>query len=92
MPNTLPVKVKSVRISSGPNKTVFYPQIINMKNQQLQRFINQTIIYHTQQLIDQQDGNMPSTVEEMIGTYEIKNNQRQVLSLSLSSCSWNDVY
>lgn len=89
MPNMLPVKVKSVRISSGPNKTVFYPQIINMKNQQLQRFINQTIVYHTQQLIDQQVGNMPTTVEEMLGSYEIKNNQRQVLSLSLSNYTYH---
>ena len=30
-----------------------------------------------QELIDKQTDNMPTTVEEMIGLYELKNNQRQ---------------
>ncbi|WP_299095212.1 DUF3298 and DUF4163 domain-containing protein [uncultured Metabacillus sp.] len=89
MPITLPVSIKTVKISSGPKKTVVYPIVVRMPNQQLQMFINQTIIYHTQQLINQQVGDMPATVEEMIGEYEIKNNQRQVLSLSLSNYTYH---
>lgn len=86
---SLPVCVKTVKISNGPNKTVFYPQVIAMQNQELERLMNRTIAYQTQQLINQQIGNMKATVEEMIGLYEIKNNQRQVLSLSLSNYTYH---
>lgn len=86
---SLPVCVKTVKISNGPNKTVFYPQVIAMQNQELERLMNRTIAYQTQQLINQQIGNMKATVEEMSGLYEIKNNQRQVLSLSLSNYTYH---
>ncbi len=89
MPNTLPIKVNSAKTSSGPNKTVLYPQVV-MRNKQLQWFINETISKQTQQLIDQQVGNMPTAVAEMLGSYEIKNNQRQVLSFSLSNYTYHD--
>ena len=39
--------------------------------------------------ISQQVGDMPTTVEEMLGLYEIKNNQRQVLSLSISNYTYH---
>ncbi|WP_226527561.1 RsiV family protein [Metabacillus niabensis] len=87
---SLPVATKTVKISSAPKKTVVYPRVVRMRNQHLQTYINQIIVYTTQQLIDQQVGNMPSTVEEMLGEYEIKNNQRQVLSLSLSNYTYHE--
>ena len=77
-----PVSIKTLKISSGPKKTVYFPQVFSMKNNQLERSINRTIANQTQKLINEQVGNMPTTVEEMIGYYEIKNNQRKVLSLS----------
>ncbi|MFD2045534.1 DUF3298 domain-containing protein [Ornithinibacillus salinisoli] len=86
---TLPVNIKTEWISSGSDKNVYFPQVYAMNNQGLQRYINQSIADQTQQLIDQQVGNMPSTVEEMLGTYEIKNNQRNVLSLSLSNYTYH---
>lgn len=89
MSHSLPVSIKTVQISSEPKKTVLYPQVIDMQDLELERFMNQTIAYQTQQVINQQIGNMPSTVEEMIGLYEIKNNQRQVLSLSLSNYTYH---
>jgi hypothetical protein len=89
MPITFPVSIKTVKISSGPEKTVFYPRVIGMQNQELERSINRAIADQTQQLINQQIGNMPTTVEQMIGLYEIKNNQRQVLSLSLSNYTYH---
>jgi hypothetical protein len=90
MPNTLPVRIRSYSIRNGPKKTVYYPQIVGMKEQLFERFMNQTIIQQTQQLINEQVGNMPTTVEEMLGTFEIKNNQRQVVSLSLSNYTYHD--
>ena len=89
MSNTFPVSIKTVKISSGPDKTVFYPKVMGMQNQGMEISINRAIAYQTQQLINEQVGNMPTTVEEMIGLYEIKNNQRQVLSLSLSNYTYH---
>ncbi|MBM7693514.1 hypothetical protein JOC77_002954 [Peribacillus deserti] len=89
MPNTLPVTIKTAAIGSGPSKTVLYPEVSSMQNHQWERSMNRTIVNQTQQLINQQIGNMPTTVEEMIGSYEIKNNQRQVLSLSLSNYTYH---
>lgn len=89
MPYTFPVHINTHRISDGQNKNVFYPQVAYMQNQELERLINQSIIEQTQQLINEQTGNMPTTVQEMIGLYEIKNNQRDVLSLSLSNYTYH---
>ncbi|MGG3451015.1 DUF3298 and DUF4163 domain-containing protein [Domibacillus aminovorans] len=90
MPVTFPVSIKTVKISSGPDKIVFYPKVIGMQDQGMERSINRAIAYQTQQLINQQVGNMPTTVVQMLGSYEIKNNQRQVLSLSLSNYTYHD--
>lgn len=86
---SFPVDVRTLKISSGPKRNVYYPQVANMQNVGLQRMINQAIVNQTQQLIDEQVGEMPTEVEEMIGSYEIKNNQRNVLSLSLSNYTYH---
>lgn len=89
MSNSFPVDIRTLKISSGLDKTVFYPQVANMQNEELQWSINQAIVDRTQELINQQVGEMPTMVEEMIGLYEIKNNQREVLSLSLSNYTYH---
>lgn len=86
---SFPVDVRTLHISSGPKKIVYYPQVAHMQNVRLQRMINQAIINQTQQLIDEQVGEMTTEVEEMIGAYEIKNNQRNVLSLALSNYTYH---
>lgn len=83
MPVSSPVSIQTVKISSGPDKTVFYPKVIGMQDQGMERSINRAITDQVLQLINQQAGNMPATVEQRTGWYEIKNNQRQVLSVSL---------
>lgn len=72
-------------ISTGPTKVVYYPRVSGMQNKQLQEFINNTILRQNQQLINEQTGNMDTTVVDLYGYYEIKNNQRDVLSLSLNN-------
>ncbi|MBU5594308.1 DUF3298 and DUF4163 domain-containing protein [Amphibacillus sp. MSJ-3] len=84
-----PINIQTLKISDGPRKTVYYPQVIGVEKQSLARLINQAIVDQTQQLIDTQVANMPAIVEEMIGLYELKNNQRQVLSLSLSNYTYH---
>lgn len=51
--------------------------------------INHAITEQVKELYSLQIGNMPSTVEQMIGLYEIKNNQRNVLSLSVSNYTYH---
>ncbi|USK39429.1 DUF3298 and DUF4163 domain-containing protein [Cytobacillus firmus] len=80
-----PVGIKTITISTGPTKVVYYPRVSGMQNKQLQEFINNNILRQTQQLINEQTGNMDTTVVDLYGYYEIKNNQRDVLSLSLSN-------
>ncbi|QOR66613.1 DUF3298 domain-containing protein [Cytobacillus suaedae] len=86
---SFPVSSRTARISSGQKKVVYYPQVYGMTNHRLEMFINQTIVAQVQRLIDEQVGNMPTTVEEMLGAYEMKNNQREVLSLSLSNYTYH---
>ncbi|MCU9614600.1 DUF3298 and DUF4163 domain-containing protein [Caldibacillus lycopersici] len=89
MPTSLPVIIQPLKITSGPKKTIYYPLVSGMKNQHFENLVNQTIVQHTQQLINLQVGDIPSTVEEMIGSFEIKNNQRDVLSLYLSNYTYH---
>lgn len=89
MPISFPVQVKTAKVSKGMNKNVYYPQVLGIKNQALERLINQSIVNQVQQLIDLQIRNLPTTVAEIVGTYEIKNNQRQVLSITLSNYTYH---
>ncbi|WNS73699.1 DUF3298 and DUF4163 domain-containing protein [Bacillus sp. DTU_2020_1000418_1_SI_GHA_SEK_038] len=89
MPISFPVNIETVLISSGPDKKVFYPKVTGLQNQGFERLINRTIAAQTQQLINKQAGDMPTSVVEMIGSYEIKNNQREILSLSLSNYTYH---
>ncbi|WP_085992673.1 DUF3298 and DUF4163 domain-containing protein [Oceanobacillus senegalensis] len=88
MPIALPVTIYSYTVTDGPNKKIIYPQIIYMQNEIFKREINQAIVEKNQELIDQQIDQIPSNVEEMIGTYDIKNNQRQVLSFAFSNYTY----
>jgi Protein of unknown function (DUF3298) len=86
---SLPVSIEPRMISNGPKQVVYYPKVVRMRSRDFQRTINRTIVAETQKLIHEQVGNMPSTVEEMLGAFEIKNNQREVLSLSLSNYTYH---
>ncbi|HAQ06843.1 MAG TPA: hypothetical protein DCR24_04690 [Bacillus bacterium] len=89
MPINFPVSIKTLKISGGPKKSVYFPRLFSTQNQEMERPINRSISKQTQQIINEQVGNMPTTVEEMIGYYEIKNNQRNVLSLSLINYTYH---
>ncbi|MFD1706448.1 DUF3298 domain-containing protein [Siminovitchia sediminis] len=89
MPIDLPVSIKTVRMSDGQGKTIVYPRVKGLANQTLEHLINRVIVSATRQLIHQQIQDSPSTLIEMIASYEIKNNQRRVLSLSLSNYAYH---
>ena len=86
---TLPVCIRPLMISLGTDKKVLYPQVYNLRNKEFESLINQAIVQQTQWMIDKQAGNMPTSVVEMLGSYEIKNNQREVLSLTLSNYTYH---
>ncbi|MFC4560124.1 DUF3298 domain-containing protein [Virgibacillus kekensis] len=89
MPLALPVNIEPFRVTSGPGIQVIYPQVYGLEDQAMERFINRSITYETQQLINTQLGAMPTTLEEMDGSFEIKNNQRNVLSLTLTNYAYH---
>lgn len=87
--NSLPVRIETLKISEGENKKVFHPRVVDLEDHGFENYINQVITQETQQMIDEQVGGMSTTVAEMIGLFEIKNNQRQVLSLILSNYTYH---
>ncbi|HLS08079.1 DUF3298 and DUF4163 domain-containing protein [Lentibacillus sp.] len=89
MPQPLPVHIEPITISGGPEKNVVYPRVFGMQDPGVEQFINQEIVYETQQLINMQAEEMPTALVEMDGSFEIKNNQRNVLSLSLSNYAYH---
>lgn len=89
MVNVFPVSINTFQLSSGTDKMVRYPQVGEVGDYDWQSTINRAIAKQTQQLIEQQLANMPSSVEQMLGSFEIKNNQREVLSLSLSNYTYH---
>lgn len=85
-----PVQIFTRNISGGPNINVYYPQVFNMKDQSMESFINQSIVQETQALINKQTAAAPTAIIEMIGTFEVKNNQRNVLSFTFSNYAYPD--
>lgn len=81
--------VSTVRLDYGPNQLVYYPHVFYKFDQSWEIEMNGAIKEQVHKQIAQQVGEMPTSVEEMLGLYEIKNNQRQVLSLSLSNYTYH---
>lgn len=82
---TLPVSIQTMVIKQQ-GFTIYYPQVIGLQNTNVQQSINQTISQLMQFLIQQQfEQQGTNNFTEMIGTFEIKTNERNVLSLSLSN-------
>lgn len=89
MIETLPVNIEARKVQNSKDIVVYYPRVSGMANHRFERTMNNKIVQQTQQLINQQIGDMPSSVVEMIGLFELKNNQRQCLSLSLSNYTYH---
>jgi hypothetical protein len=85
-PYSLPVPIQTMQITA-PNISITYPQIIWLSNHIIQDYINYAIlqkIYGMFHFIEQQ-GYFQLGKTEMLFRYEIKNNQRGIISLTLSS-------
>ena len=84
-----PLPISTLRLDCGKNQVVYYPYVFFTENNFWENKMNEAIKEQVKKLISEQVGDMPTTVEEMLGLYEIKNNQRQILSLSLSNYTYH---
>src|SRR5690625_6711094 len=84
----LPVSIKTMVIKRE-GMTIYYPQVILMMDMGIQKNINQTTFQRVQYLIKQQHIQQDAEeFVEVIGTFEIKTNERNLLSLSLSNYAY----
>lgn len=81
----LPLTIQSM-VFQGEDRTIYYPQVVGHWNVTVQNKINRKIYEMIEYLIQQQYVEQDTTnFEEMIGTFEIKTNERNVLSISFSN-------
>lgn len=85
----LPINLSTYYVCNGAKQTIFFPQVNCLQNLRWQMTVNDAIIAQAKKMMLDQNGDIPTTVEEMIGNYEIKNNQRQVLSLTLKNYTYH---
>lgn len=82
----LPIAIETM-IIRRPGILIYYPQVTKLNNYRVQGHINNIIIqtvYHLFDLINKAGYYKPGETE-LTGSYEIKNNQRGILSLTLSN-------
>lgn len=76
-----PAIVTSQRLF-GPRLDVVYPVVCGLSDYWVQEKINRDILRQVYSLLDKQ-GYYENPMTEVTGTYELKNNQRGILSLSI---------
>lgn len=88
-PYRLPVPIQTMVITS-PKVSIYYPQLVSLSNRKIQDHINHAIlqqVYRLFHLVNQQGYFQPGKTE-LTGNYEIKNNQRGIISLTLSNFAY----
>lgn len=84
----LPVSIQTMMIQLN-GTTIYYPQVIGLPSNYTQQSINKAIYRLVQFLIQQQYRQQGAdSFVEMIGSYEIKTNERNILSLSLTNYAY----
>lgn len=82
----LPVQINT-QILSKPNLSVYYPVVTGLSNPAAQQRINAAIVALVNQLISQQ-GYPQNPQTQVMGWYEIKTNERGILSLSIGNYAY----
>jgi len=81
----LPVMIQTMVIKQQ-GTTIYYPQVTGLQNQHVQQRINQTVAQLMHFLVQQQHEQQGADAfTEVIGTFEIKTNERNMLSLTLTN-------
>ncbi|AMA73999.1 MULTISPECIES: DUF3298 and DUF4163 domain-containing protein [Aneurinibacillus] len=82
-----PVYIQTMSILA-PNVTIYYPRVEGLKNKAVQEKINVIILHQVYALIQEQGYYQNPTTIEMLGHYEIKSNERDILSLTLENYAY----
>lgn len=78
-----PVSIRTEKLKNTPvQATVYYPLVTDLENKDAELKINQAIVNLLNKMLIDQNYYEPSLVE-LIANFEIKNNQRGILSLNL---------
>ncbi|MCW2276962.1 DUF3298 and DUF4163 domain-containing protein [Heliophilum fasciatum] len=83
----LPVSLITVPIMTA-NVQLHYPQVIGLPNPTVQQKINQTIFRQVYAIIYQQGYYENPTRAQMVGSYEVKTNERGILSMSFTNYTY----
>ncbi|KXH87124.1 DUF3298 and DUF4163 domain-containing protein [Sporosarcina sp. HYO08] len=79
----LPVSIVTKKLPhASPSITVYYPAVVHLQNANVQSRINHAIVSALNKLLVERDFYAPSLVE-LLANYEIKTNERGILSLNL---------
>src|SRR5699024_8722597 len=80
-----PVNVKTIAMKDKEWK-IFYPALVCLTDQKIMKRLNETIYQKMRQLVvDQFESQETTTFAQMIGQYEIKTNERNLISLTQSN-------
>jgi hypothetical protein len=82
-----PVSIQTMSILA-PKITIYYPGVKRLPNKNVQEKINHTIVQQVYALIQQQGYYQNPANTEMTGYYEIKSNERGILSLTLENYTY----
>lgn len=86
-PRILPAYIKTLQWLKN-NLDIYYPVVEGLKNPKVQEQINNKILDTVNDLIREQ-GYYENPLTEITGTYEIKNNERGILSISLINYAYS---
>lgn len=76
-----PAQIITLRLT-GKNLEIYYPHITGLLNPWVQRKINDKILYEVYKMLQKQ-GYYQDPRMEISGYYEVKNNQKNIVSISL---------
>lgn len=81
--NDFPVTIMTKKLPhASASVNVYYPSVTNLNNHAIQRKINHTIIHTLNEILVEQNF-YDSNLVELIANFEIKTNERGILSLNL---------
>lgn len=85
--NQLPSSVLT-RTITKPNTTIYYPQLAGLANHQAEQTINQALQQSVHGMIQEQQRVQIPGNTEMQGSYEVKNNQRGIFSVTMNNYAY----
>ncbi|PZE21678.1 DUF3298 and DUF4163 domain-containing protein [Paenibacillus xerothermodurans] len=83
-----PVGIRTASFTA-PRTSIYYPVVYGLRDQTVEAYLNRTIVQSVQALQQAQLKVQTGTNMEMTGRYEIKTNERGILSLMLTNYAYS---